>query len=206
MVLPVGFSFQCRLHALSKEHDIGLWTSEAACAEAGCGRAAQRACRRHGIQRWPRRQLAKLSRTDTSSASEAPGRAPDCDWAAVGALPLPDFGAAGARVGWPATGPAAVLSWLPGLSAHVGPRGSWKHCMSSLRPSKVLQGVPGVPRCSSCRLAELLVAGHQSGCVVKSKWMAELVQKDRNVAVKSTRWRSHFDMDSATVGAVPVPQ
>ena len=62
---------------------FGVGLREAAANLKICPTTLKRACRRHGITRWPRRQLARLHR-EGSSRSEGSGDTLRTDWAPPG--------------------------------------------------------------------------------------------------------------------------
>ena len=62
---------------------FGVGLREAATNLKICPTTLKRACRRHGITRWPRRQLARLHR-EGSSRSEGSGDTLRTDWAPPG--------------------------------------------------------------------------------------------------------------------------
>ena len=70
---------------------FGVGLREAAANLRICPTTLKRACRRHGITRWPRRQLAKLgNRSDGSSRSDPSGgqqqqqqQQPKAEWASA---------------------------------------------------------------------------------------------------------------------------
>ena len=62
---------------------FGVGLREAAANLRICPTTLKRACRRHGITRWPRRQLARLNR-EGSSRSDGSGETLRSEWAAGG--------------------------------------------------------------------------------------------------------------------------
>ena len=69
--------FQRSAHTLQAQFGVGL--REAAANLRICPTTLKRACRRHGITRWPRRQLARLHR-EGSSRSDGSGETLRTEW------------------------------------------------------------------------------------------------------------------------------
>ena len=82
---------------------FGVGLREAAANLRICPTTLKRACRRHGITRWPRRQLARLNR-EGSSRSDGSGETLRSEWAAGG----PSSGSRPASM--PTSSGAAALS------------------------------------------------------------------------------------------------
>ncbi|KAK9840618.1 hypothetical protein WJX81_004617 [Elliptochloris bilobata] len=102
-----------RLEDLQGQFGVGL--KEAANRLGICPTTLKRACRRHGIQRWPRRQLVKLSRAiDQINASGAPVLA------GIAAEPQLNGGAGGAAMQQPPPGPdtrwTTLTQLIPGIA------------------------------------------------------------------------------------------
>ncbi|KAK9919128.1 hypothetical protein WJX75_009606 [Coccomyxa subellipsoidea] len=108
-----------RLEDLQSQFGVGL--KEAANRLGICPTTLKRACRRHGIQRWPRRQLLKLSRAidqinATGSVKNADGSTPP-----DGLQPLP-----GPDTRW-----TALAQLIPGIAVQPDNRQPHKTLPSS---------------------------------------------------------------------------
>ncbi|CAL5220105.1 g2057 [Coccomyxa viridis] len=115
-----------RLEDLQSQFGVGL--KEAANRLGICPTTLKRACRRHGIQRWPRRQLLKLSRaidqinatgslknSDGATANAGqPAPTPDTRWTALAHL-IPGISVQ------PQAGPTGGQRALPGLAPDQAP-------------------------------------------------------------------------------------
>ncbi|KAK9868521.1 hypothetical protein WJX84_003456 [Apatococcus fuscideae] len=126
-----------RLQLQDLQVQFGVGLREAAKRLGICPTTLKRACRRHGIQRWPRRQLVKLSKAiDQIQATGSAGRQ----------LPMPgpetmDLGQSDGQVG--SLVPAPDMRWttlarlVPAISMHQQGTVEDKPPMFSLSPEKM---------------------------------------------------------------------
>ncbi|KAK9835194.1 hypothetical protein WJX81_005064 [Elliptochloris bilobata] len=143
-----GAGKRLSLAELQAHFNLGL--REAANRLGICPTTLKRACRRHGIQRWPRRQLAKLSRADTASACDML-RPPSGDWHNEAPLPMTDSTFSGAGRGMPPPQRPAGREALDGMASAMRtasqPLPAYVHAVPvrtlSCNPAPGMQGAPG---------------------------------------------------------------
>ena len=73
----------CQVQSCIIQAQFGVGLREAAANLRICPTTLKRACRRHGITRWPRRQLARLHR-EGSSRSDGSGETLRTEWGPPG--------------------------------------------------------------------------------------------------------------------------